>query len=76
MCVCVCALHFYYGMRSLWDGGGGSGRSEAMKSVPALSASIVRVASLNFCPEGAPQGLTVLQTVTAVAAQLVVVVSV
>lgn len=45
-----------------------------MKSVPALSASIARVASLNFCPGGAPQGLTVLQTATTVAAQLVVVV--
>lgn len=74
VCVCVCVLHLYYCMRSLWDGNGAQDgkkpQGQSLLCRAALTTSITRIASLNFCPGGASRRLTVLQTATAAAAQL------
>lgn len=75
----VCVLHLYYCMRSLWDGNGAQDgkkpQGQSLLCRAALTTSITRIASLNFCPGGASRRLTVLQTATTAAAQLLLAVS-
>lgn len=72
--VCVCALHLYYCMRSLWDGEGAQDgkkpQGQSLLCRTALTTSITHIASLKFCPGGASRRLAVLQTATAVPARL------